>query len=200
MSKILIVGAGGHGKSLLDLLKAQGKEAEAVGFLDDTLPSGELVLGIPILGAVDTLSSFLESHEFINGVGKIGRSPDRRRVSELLTESGARLATVISPNAYVSRDALVGGGSAVFHGATINVGSEVGRHCIINSHALIEHDSTIGDHTHISTGALVNGGCVVGEHSFIGSGAILHHNVTLPAESVVPAGTVVTRDWTGPDR
>ena len=199
MKPIIILGGGGHARSTLDVIHEAGF-VEEIGILDDSLELDSDVLGAPVIGTTADVHRFMQSHEFLIGVGKIGRSSRRRELAELVWSQGGKLACLRSPFSHVSRFANVEAGSVIFHRVTVNAGANVGKNCIINSHALIEHDSTIGDHTHISTGALVNGGCVVGEHSFIGSGAILHHNVTLPAESVVPAGTVVTRDWTGPDR
>ncbi len=198
MKPILILGGGGHARSTLDVLHEVGFSQE-IGILDDYLDLQSNVLGASVIGRTNDAPKFLTSHDFLIGVGKIGRSSLRRELAEFVWRQGGNLASLRSPRAHVSRFAQTEEGSAIFHSATINAGAKVGRNCIINSHALVEHDSIIGDHTHVSTGAIVNGGCVVGDHSFVGSGAILHHNVTLPPESVIPAGTVVTKDWISKD-
>ena len=192
MRSVIILTAGGHGRSTLDVLRS-GEIFSVAGFLDDEVPEGSRVLDVPVLGPISSLPDYTATNSFIVGRGKIGSSTHRRNLALFCLESEGELVSVSSPFAYVSPLSSIGEGTIIHHMATVNVGSIVGMNCIINSHALVEHDAVVGDHTHIATGAIVNGGCVVGENSFIGSGAVLHHQVVLPPGSVVSAGEVIRK-------
>lgn len=191
MKSVIILTAGGHGRSTLDVLK-QSSGLEVVGFLDDTVEAHTLVCGIPVLGGLDKIPELIGDVEFVVGLGKIGGSLSRRHLAERCWEAGGKLITASSPHAYVSSRASLGEGTVVHHGATVNIAAEIGRNCIVNSHALVEHDAVVGDHCHVATGAILNGNCVVGQDCFIGSGAVLHHRVTLAPGTVVAAGQIVS--------
>ena len=189
---LILVGAGGHARSTLDVI-FESNQYSVSGFLDDSIPRGTCVLGSPVLGPVSLLAEFVGSHRFVIAIGKIGGSLTRRQIAEQCWSAGGSLETVISPMAYVSPRAHVGEGSTVFHGAVVNSGAVVGSNCIINSQALIEHDVSVGNHTHVSTGVLINGECQLGQDVFVGSGAVLHHKVELADGTVVSAGQVISR-------
>ena len=191
MRDVIIISAGGHGRSTLDVFRKAGNFAIA-GFLDDFIPTGTRVFDTPVLGSLDEIGKFAPDYDFVIGRGKIAQSIERKELAERCWSEGGRLVAEVSPLAYVSSRSSLGEGTVIHHGATVNIGVTVGRNCIINSHALVEHDTEIGDHTHVATGAIVNGGCVIGADSFIGSGAIVFHGVVLPAGTVVPAGAIIT--------
>lgn len=192
MKDVIILSAGGHGRSTLDVFN-QAHNHRVLGFLDDFAAKGSQVMGVPVLGQINDIDRFVAESVFIVGRGKIGKSTHRKELAELCWSSGGVLITEVSTHAYVAESVTLGDGTVVHHGATVNVGAAIGRNCIVNSHALVEHDAVVGDHTHIATGAIVNGGCVVGENSFIGSGAVLHHQVVLPPGSVISAGDVIRK-------
>lgn len=189
--KLLLLGAGGHGASCIDVIERQGRYTIA-GLVDRPERIGELVLGYPILGSDDDLARLLEPsiHAFI-GVGQIRSPTPRQRLYDLLGRFGARLALVVSPVAEVSRHARLGPGTLVGHGAIVHARAEVGHNVIINSRALVEHDARIGAHCHIATGAIVNGGVQVGEGSFVGSGAVVREGVTIGSGCFIGAGALV---------
>lgn len=185
---VVIVGAGGHGRSLTDVV-ASADGFVVAGFVDNLLEKGTKVLGYPVLGSDEKIPELVASGKsFLIGVGQI-KSPEKRvSLYRLIQESGGRLPTVVSPHAYVSPHATLGAGTVVFHGAVVNANATIGDNCIINSLALVEHDVTVGNHCHISTGSRVNGEVVIGQGSFVGSGAIVLETAVLPDYTIVPAG------------
>jgi sugar O-acyltransferase (sialic acid O-acetyltransferase NeuD family) len=142
------------------------------------------------VGTDDDVEKYISlNYYFLIVIGQIGRSILREKIHNNLKDKEARLATVISPNAYVSKSAIIGEGTIVMHGAIINSHVVIGDDCTINSKALIEHDSEIADHCHISTGALINGEVFVDKGSFCGSGSIVIQGSLLPQNSFIKAGT-----------
>jgi sugar O-acyltransferase (sialic acid O-acetyltransferase NeuD family) len=193
-NSLILIGGGGHCRSCIDVIEQEGRYA-IYGILDATVVKGTAILGYPVLGDDKLLDQLIkEGHYFLVTVGQIKSATIRIQLFEKLQKSRAKLATVISPKAYVSRSVSIAGGTIVLHGAIINTGNSVGFNAIINSGALVEHDSRIGNHVHISTGVTINGGCSVDDESFIGSCSVIANNINIGTRVVIGAGSVVIKD------
>ena len=191
MKSLLLVGCGGHARSLIELIESAA-DWQIYGLVGLPQEVGSFVLGYPVIG---TDSDLVELSKFCSNavlaIGQINDSSPRERLAEHLHQLGFKFPVLISSTASVSRHAKIGPGTTLGHGVIVNAGSTVGSHCILNSRALIEHDVHVGDHCHISTGVLVNGGVTVGPSSFIGSGAIIREGLHLPQSTLVGAGKCV---------
>lgn len=193
--KIVLVGAGGHAKSLIDVIETQGKY-EILGLVDNA-KKGE-VLGYKVLGTDEILSDIKsECANAIVAVGQIKTSRIRYELFAKLKALGFALPVIISPLAYASKHASIGQGTVIMHGAIINAGAKVGQNCIINTKALIEHDAEVGDHCHISTAAVINGDVKVKDKVFFGSNATSKNGVIVEQNSVVPMASSVKQRWGG---
>ena len=184
MSKplILLVGAGGHCKSCIDVIEQEGRFQ--IGGIVDRLGTNSPtdVLGYPLIGTDDDIEKLRANIEYaLMTVGQVQSADVRIRLYNRFIELGYRLPVIVSPLAHVSRHANLGEGTIVMHGVTVNAAARVGVNCILNSHCLIEHDAVVEDHCHISTGAIVNGQAAVGSGSFVGSGAVV-----VQCENVAP--------------
>lgn len=191
MEKILLVGGGGHCKSVIDVIEQQNKYTIA-GIIDKKELIGTKVLGYEIIGSDDNIGKYVsEGYAFLITVGQIKTSNIRRKLFDLLNVHGAQIATIISPRAYVSGHANLGKGTIIMHDALVNANASIGKNCIVNSKALIEHDVTIEDFCHISTSAVVNGGTVVKEGSFFGSNAVSKEYTKTKVNDFIKAGSLV---------
>ena len=191
MSELILMGGGGHCRSAIDVIEAEGSHL-ILGVLEHPAFEDGDVLGYPILGGDDALADLVgPGSGVLVTIGQIKTSKIRERAFAAAKKAGALLPVIVSPNAYCSRRADMGAGTLVMHGAVVNAACRVGENCIVNSMALLEHDVSIGDHTHIATGARVNGGVKIGPRCFIGSGAILHNDIEIGEGAIIPAGTVV---------
>jgi len=188
--KLLLIGGGGHCRSLIDVIETEGK-FEIFGIIDIPEKIGEIVLGYKIIGSNEDLERLRgECTYALIAFGQI-KSPDGRiRMFEHLKAIGYTLPTIISPRAYVSKHAHIGEGSVIFHDALINANATVGDNCIINTKALIEHDCVIENHCHVSTGAILNGGSILKQGSFFGSNAVSKEAITIEERSFIKAGSV----------
>lgn len=195
--RIILIGGGGHCKSCIDVIEAEGR-FEIAGILDIKEKKGDLIAGYPIIGCDDDLPALAGSFRyFFITIGQIRNAEKRRGIAGKLSELGAEIPVIISPLAHVSKHASLLPGTIVMHHALVNAGAVVGQYCIINTSALIEHDAQVGDYCHISTGAIVNGDCVVENECFIGSNATLAHSVKVGAFAVVGAGSMVFKNLSG---
>jgi sugar O-acyltransferase (sialic acid O-acetyltransferase NeuD family) len=188
--QILLIGGGGHCKSVIDVIEQEGSY-EIAGIIDQKERIGQKVLGYEVIGCDDDLESFLSKISYaLVTIGQV-QSPDLRiKLFDRLKSIGFDTPVIISPRAYVSKHASIAQGTVIMHDALINADAVVGENCIINSKALVEHDSIIEDHCHISTGAVVNGGGVVQEGTFFGSNAVSKEYVTISRKSFIKAGSV----------
>lgn len=189
--RIVVVGAGGHAKVILDLLEQQG-ELDIVGCTDPSTAGGD-VLGYPILGSDAILPDLFASgvhHGFI----AIGDNNVRSKTFGLLRGIGIILINVISSRAVISRHASLGAGIAVMGGAVINTGSVVGDGAIINTGAIVDHDCHVSEYAHICPGAALAGCVQIGQGALVGTGASIKPGMSVGAWTTVGAGAVVVRD------
>ena len=192
VQSILLVGGGGHCRSVIDVLEAAG--IAVAGVVDRAAAELSDVLGHPVLGTDEDLPRLAREHRFaLVTIGQIASPQPRQRLAERLTALGFVLPAIVSPLARVSPHAVIGPGTVVHHFAVVNAGARVGAHCIINTRALIEHDAGIGDFCHVSTAAVVNGGASLGNGTFLGSGAVCRDNTAIGADCFVAMGERVLR-------
>lgn len=189
MRPLILLGGGGHCRSVIDTAKSAGYIIR--GVLDPE-GLGETVIGdIKIIGNDDDIPKYVNDCDFIVTLGFIKNPAVRIKLHEKIKAAGGHFATVIAPTAHVSKYAEVGEGTVILQNATVNAGAKIGFGCIINTASNIEHDAVIGDYCHISTGAMINGEAKVGERSFVGSQAVIANCIEVPACSVVGAGAVM---------
>jgi UDP-perosamine 4-acetyltransferase len=193
---IIGMGAGGHCRVVIDLIRQLGCW-HIEGVLDsDTSLHGGCLDGIPILGG-DSLANHLHDQGIISaflGVGSIGNPGTRTRIFRSLCDLGFDFPALVHPKALVAGAVTVGPASCVMQGSIINPGSTVGNAAIINSGAVVEHDCVVGDFSHISPGALLGGGVIVGMNSHVGMGAIIRQGIRIGRNVLVGAGAVVVAD------
>lgn len=192
---VLLIGAGGHARALIDVLE-QTQTYQIAGLVDDF--EGD-VMGYPVVGNDDALPGLVQQTSYcLISVGQVKQADLRIKLFNLAREAGAKFPVVVSPLAYVSSHAHIGDGSVVMHQALVNVGAHIGQNCIINSQALIEHDAVIGDHCHISTSAKINGDVKIGNGCLIGSGAVIKQGVKIVDNVIIGAGALILKDITRP--
>lgn len=186
---IVLIGGSGHAKVVIDCIRASG--GQVFGILDDGIPAGTQILGVPVLGVTAAWPEF-QDHPFLIAIGS-------NRVRRMLAEKMAvRWATVIHPRATVSPYAQLGEGTVVMPHAVINACATVGKHCIINTGAVAEHDNLLGDYVHLSPNAALGGTVTVGAGTHIGIGACVRNNIRICEGCTVGAGAAVVRDITVP--
>ena len=187
--KLILIGAGGHCKSCIDVIEQENKFIIA-GIVDINTSISDL-LGYPLLGHDDDLVKLKLSYDYaLITIGQIKTPAIRIRLLDYVKSLGFKLPAIISPRAYVSKHAKIGGGTIVMHDALINAGAIVGDNCIINTKSLIEHDAVIENNCHISTAAIINGGAIVKQGSFVGSNAVTKESVKTHEKDFIKAGSL----------
>jgi len=188
--RVLVIGAGGHGQVVADLLGAAARAGEPVefaGFLDDRVAQND---NGPVLGPLNALSKI--PHDSV--VVAVGDNDLRARIAERLLANGERLIVARHPTAILSERVCIGDGTMICAGVIACVGAALGRGVILNTGCTIDHHSRIGDYAHVAPGVRIGGEVSIGERAFIGIGAVILPRVTIGRGAIVGAGAVVTRD------
>ena len=187
MKKLILIGAGGHAKSVIDSINEE--EIELVGFIDEN-KTGEH-FGYPILGnKIDDVPHY-EDYYYLVSIGDVHF---RKMWYERVVSLNLKTLNIIDKTALISKSARIGTANYIGKLAVINSDSEIGDNNIVNTKALIEHECRIGNHTHMSTGSTLNGNVVVEDGVFFGSCAITAAMVHLGKYSIIGAGGVVVND------
>ncbi len=188
MKKVIIIGAGGHGKVVADIVKLNGDKV--YGFLDDK--EAEVLPGFTVIGSVNLINT-LDNNGFYFFVA-IGNNKIRQTIME--SYPMVEWYTAIHPSAVIADYTEIGTGTAVMANAVVNSGSKIGRGVIINTAATVDHDNIIRDFVHISPGAHLAGTVRIGERCWIGIGANVINNISIINNCTVGAGSVVTKNIT----
>ena len=191
MKPLILVGGGGHCKSVIEAAESTGYSI--LGVLDMPEDVGKRILSTNVIGTDDDIPAYVDKAEFVITVGFIKNPAIRIKLYNKVKEAGGKLATIVASTAYVSEYAEIGEGTVVMHNAFVNAGAKVGNNVILNTFTNIEHDAVIGDQCHISTGAMVNGECKVGKNCFIGSQSVLANCITVGDDIIVGAGSFVRK-------
>lgn len=195
MEKAVIIGAGGHARSVIDIIQQEG-QYEVAGALDASYPLRKqlkLMEDIPILGD-DSLLYELKNMNINNVFVAIGDNQLRCKLIAKVKEYQLKLIQAISPYAFISSRAMIGEGTCVMAGAAINVNSKIGLGVIINTNASIDHDCAIGDFVHIAPGTAISGSTCIGEGTHIGTNSSIIDGLCIGEWSYIGAGAVVVSD------
>jgi len=192
--KIVLIGGGGHCKSVIDVIEQQN-EFEIAGIIDVAEKLGTNVLGYKVFATDNELDKLMSTYSYYHlTLGFIKPSAVRANLFKKLKELGAQLPVIISPKSTVSKHAKIAEGSIIMHHAFVNAGAVIGANTIINTGAIVEHDALIGNNSHISTAAVINGDCVVGDNCFVGSNSVLVNAIKIGSDTIVGAGAVVHKN------
>jgi sugar O-acyltransferase (sialic acid O-acetyltransferase NeuD family) len=190
-SKLLIIGAGGHGKVIADIAMKMNKW-QSIAFLDND-ESIKSSMGLNIIGRTADAPKYIEDSEIFVA---IGNNEARGKIQCELEDAGASIPVLIHPNAVVGTQVELGAGTVVMAGVVINCCTRIGKGCIINTGATIDHDNVIEDYVHISPGAHLAGTVKIGKNTWIGIGSAISNNISITGGCIIGAGAVVTRDIT----
>lgn len=191
---IVIVGAGGFGREVLDVIEAinaAGGDLEFRGFVDDGPVEEELLArrGAMLLGSVTPVA--LSGAGFVIGIGS---AEPRRRIAQQLSSSGHQPLSLIHPAATLGSDVRLGAGCILAAGVRVTTNVDIGEHVDLHVNCTIGHDSIVSDFVSVFPGATVSGNVTIGAGSTVGTGANVLPGVTIGEGSFVGAGAVVTRD------
>jgi sugar O-acyltransferase (sialic acid O-acetyltransferase NeuD family) len=198
LNPVIVVGGGGHAKSVISNLRKLGC-FKLLGYTD--LSNNGDIFGCPYLGndlEIGIIAAREAELSIVLGVGQVGTGLKRQQIWMGLEQMRLRFPSAISPDSTVNEGVTMREGVAVMDGAVINSGSSIGLGVIVNTNSTVEHDAVISDWVHIASGATICGGATVGRFSMVGAGATVIEGIKIAEGCVIGAGAVVVGDLTEP--
>lgn len=190
----VVVGCGGHGRVVLDILLAAG-EHQVIGFVDSNSDLlGRRIDGREVLGDMHVLEQLKRERRVEAAVVGIGDNGVRRSFADMCEETGLQLVNAIHPSANIARNVTMGRNVVVAAGALVCAHCQIGDSVILNTGCIVDHETMIGTATHICPGARLAGRVTVESGAFVGIGATVIQNIHIGYEGIVGAGAVVVRD------
>lgn len=183
--RVVIIGAGGHGRVVSDIVVACGDTV--IGFLDDSNTTNN---------KVNVIGKSAEAEKYCDGETELFVAIGNGKVREKIMNSlpNAKWYTAIHPSAAISPSVNIGEGTCIMPNAVVNNSAVIGRGCIINTCASVDHDDVIGDYVHISCGARLAGTVTVGNGTWVGIGSTVSNNIKIGSDIMIGAGAVVVKD------
>jgi len=195
MRNIFILGASGHGKSILDVVKLE-KRYHLIGFIDSIKTVGSDYCGYPILGREADLDGLMQNYQVKDFMIAIGDNYQRFAVAERIQKAhpSLQLVTSIHPSAVISSDVTIGAGSVIMPHVTVVSGCSIGKGCILNTKSSLDHDSVMGDWSSLAPGVTTGGNVKIGIRSSIGLGGNIIEKVEIGQDTVIGAGSLVLKN------
>lgn len=182
---ILLIGAGGHANSCLEVIE-KSKKFFVAGFISNTHSLKDKIFNYKVLSNKDDYENFFPNiKNAAICLGQIKSSKRREILYKKLKKIGFDLPVFYPRSANVSKKAKIDEGTIIMNNCVINSNVVIGKCCIINTSSVIEHDTKVGNFCHVSTSATINGGCDIGESSFIGSGSVLRESLKIKKKTFI---------------
>ncbi|EJL72841.1 acetyltransferase [Variovorax sp. Varisp85] len=188
MKRLLIIGTGGHGRSVAEAVLLR-RDYALTAFLDDAAVPSQRLWDWPVWGTTAILGTCRGQVDAV--VVAIGNNASREALHQRVQAEGLALATVIHPAATVSPRATVGQGSAVMAGAIVGTGAQLGEGVIVNCGAVIDHDCTVEPFAHLGVNAGMAGGSLLGRRAWMPVGAALAYGARVASDRTLHPGEVV---------
>ena len=191
---VIVLGAGGHAKVLVDILLRLS--VNVIGLCDcDPGMEGHSIMDVPVIGNDDKVLEYsMDEIRLVNGLGSVGLTKNRRELYGFFKNKGYSFATIIHPSALIASEVDLSEGVQVFAGVIIQPGTVIGQDTIINTGSSIDHDCIIGDHVFIAPGVTLSGEVEVGSNTHVGTGVNVIQGVRIGEDSLIAAGSLVIRD------
>lgn len=192
--KYIVLGAGGHAKTVLDILELN--QEEIFGLTDAKFQYGDMCMGYSVMGTDDILWELFQQgiKNAVMGIGHVGNTQIRNKVYNIAKRIGFAFPNVIHPRAIMAKTSQMGEGNLLAAQCVLNAEAAIGSLCIINTEAIIEHECRIGNGVHLAPHTTILGAATVDDDSFIGAGSVILQGIHIGRNCIIGAGSVVIRD------
>jgi len=195
MNKILVVGASGHAKVIIDIIERQN-EYKIVGLIDSFKEIGETIYDYQVLGTEKDLPQLIETHNIHGGIIAIGDNWTRMNIYNDIAAhtKNFNFIKAIHPNAVIGKNVSIGSGTVIMAGVVINSDAKIGKQCIINTKSSVGHDAVLKNFSSVAPGVSIGGDVKIGKCSAISLGANIIERVKIGKHTVIGAGALVNKD------
>lgn len=180
---LVILGAGGHSRVVIDVARACGW-IDFLVFDDDP--------NVVCDGSIQDLLDKI--HCYSNFFVAIGSNEVRSRYFTILESFSVEIVTLVHPSSIIMNDVSISKGTLISPGVILNSNVSIGSGSIVNTGSIIEHDSHIGNFVHVSPGAVIAGSCYISDYVWVCTGVSVINNINVGANAIIGAGAVVIHD------
>ncbi|WP_028611939.1 acetyltransferase [Paenibacillus harenae] len=193
MKDIIVFGAGGHAKAVIDTIEKAGLY-RIVGLLDGYKAAGTNVFAYDVLGSEAWLKT--QGKSIHKGIIAVGDNWLRANIaaSILSVRSDFTFVSAVHPSSSIARGATIGAGTVVMSGAVINSDTSIGEHCVLYPHTSVDHDSSVGSFVTFAPNAVTGGNVKIGDYAVVSIGAKIIHGRSIGEHTVIGAGSTVLTD------
>lgn len=193
--KLLLIGGGGHCKSVLDSLYRL-KKYDTIGIIDIKEHKGRTILETPVIGSDEDLPSLYEKgfKEAFITVGSVGDPTIRIKIANSLKNQGFTFPNIVDPTATVSLYSDLADGIFIGKQTIINAGTKIKSGVIVNTAVTIEHDCNIGEFVHVAPGSVLSGEVLVGDYTHLGANSVFKQQVCVGSNTIIGMGSIVLKD------
>jgi sugar O-acyltransferase (sialic acid O-acetyltransferase NeuD family) len=191
MEKILIIGAGGHAHSVIEVLLEQGQHYEIAGIVDQQYGKIGSLYGIPLIGDMSAVPAIFQSG-VRNAIIASGSNSIRKKISVDFKQFN--FPAIISKKAIIGYSVSIDDGSIIMPGVCLRINASIGQHCIVNTNVCIDHECKVGNFVHIAPGCAISGRVSIDDGVFLGTGTSVIDKLRIGQWSTVGAGGVVIND------
>ncbi len=190
---IIILGAGGHAKVVIEALLQSGRKI--IGLTDPVQTESSEYFGVKFLGNDDAILHYsINEVVLVNAVGAIPDSNVRCELNERMEEKGFQFTQVIHPSAVIASDVKIAQGAQIMAGVVIQPSVSIGRSCIVNTGVVVEHDCVIHDYCHLAPGVTLSGNVAIGNRTYIGTGTSVIQGISIGQDSIIAAGSIIHKN------
>ena len=193
MEDIIVYGAGGHSKTVIDIIEEQGLY-RIVSVLDDHEDGAETLMGYPVIRNGEKIDHIIR--QVYGGVVAIAENNTRSRIVSKIEGISPEFdfVNIIHPVVSISRHAKLGQGIVIMFGIRVGADATIGEHCVVCSNAVIAHDCDVEDYVFVGPGVSCSGNVTIGAHSYVLSGSVIINNTTVGHHTVVGSASNVVND------
>ncbi|BAO77619.1 acetyltransferase [Winogradskyella sp. PG-2] len=194
MKNILIYGASGHAKMIVDIIHKNNRY-KIIGFLDSFKPNNEDIYGYKIIGNLDDLTALIKLHNIEGIIIAIGDNFTRQNAFNKISKIAPQIefVAVIHPTAVLANDIIIPKGTVIMPNAVVNANAKIGEFCILNTKSSLGHDSKMANFSSLASGAIISGNVKIGVCSAICISASIIQNITIGDHTVIGAASLVLK-------
>lgn len=195
MKDILLIGGGGHCRSVLSSIKTMGKY-NIVGILDTKEQVGKIIDGVQVIGTDDEMNSLFYKgvKNAVITIGSIGDTSLRVKLYNKLKDIGFNLPIIIDKTAIVDNNCSIGEGTFIGKGSIVNSGTVIDKCTIVNTGVIVEHDCNIGEFSHLAPGSVICGNVKIGINTHIGANSTIIQEIEVGDNTLIGAGSIVVKN------
>ena len=195
MKKIVIIGASGHAKVIIDIIEKRN-EYQIIGLIDSYKEANQKLMGYTILGKEDLIPKLMEKQNIIGGVIAIGDNWSRHTVRDVIKTMAPKFKFLpaIHPNAILCNNLKIEPGVVIMAGAIVNSESKIEEFCILNTNSSLGHDSIMGSFSSLAPNSTIGGHVTIGEFSAVSIGATIVQDIKIGMHTIIGASSLVLKD------